>query len=125
MRTATLAVLATFGFAFLQTVHGHASLVSSNPQDGEHLSEAPSQVVLVFSEAVRLTTVRLQDGGGGEHRVEALPTELLERFAVPVHVRTAKEPSPSRGARSARTGTWSMGRLSSRFIRPPSTGPRR
>jgi copper transport protein len=51
----------------------HASLVSSDPPNGAVLTEAPSQVVLVFDESVdiALGAIRLYDGTGHEIDVGA------------------------------------------------------
>src|SRR5699024_9493149 len=54
-----------------QIVHGHATLLSSTPSDGDQLDTAPSEVVLEFSEPVGLV-----DGGTTLHSDEAGPLEL-------------------------------------------------
>jgi len=50
----------------------HASLLSTFPEDGAVLQEAPTQVRLVFDEPVQLTQLQVLDGNG-----QVLPLENL------------------------------------------------
>jgi len=47
----------------------HAMLHSSDPADGSTLNSSPQAVHLMFSEECRVTSLRLLDGAGKEHRV--------------------------------------------------------
>ncbi len=56
----------------IQPVFAHASLLSTFPEDGAMLQEAPAQVRLVFNEPVQLTQLQVLDGNG-----QVLPLENL------------------------------------------------
>ncbi len=56
----------------IRPVFAHASLLSSFPEDGAMLQEAPAQVRLVFNEPVQLTQLQVLDGNG-----QVLPLENL------------------------------------------------
>jgi copper transport protein len=56
--------------AGIQPVFAHASLLSTFPEDGAVLQEAPAQVRLVFNEPVQITQLQVLDSNG-----RALPLE--------------------------------------------------
>jgi copper transport protein len=56
--------------AGIQPVFAHASLLSTFPEDGAVLQEAPTQVRLVFNEPVQITQLQVLDSNG-----RALPLE--------------------------------------------------
>jgi methionine-rich copper-binding protein CopC len=74
---AALAWIAMSGGAAL----AHTSLTESAPADGAALEASPEEIVLTFSEPVRLTALSLERGGPAVP-LDSPPSERSERFAV-------------------------------------------
>jgi methionine-rich copper-binding protein CopC len=83
MKKAMLVVLSIVGLSVLQA-QAHTYLSESIPTDEAVLTVAPGEIVLGFSEAVRLTAVSIREDGGAEQALEPLPGEPGERFVVGV-----------------------------------------
>ena len=83
MRKVILVLLGTVGLSALQA-QAHTYLSESIPADEAVVNVAPAEIVLGFSEAVRLTAVSIRHGGGAEHALEPLPGETGERFVLGV-----------------------------------------
>ena len=83
MRKVILVLLGIVGLSALQA-QAHTYLSESIPADEAVVNVAPAEIVLGFSEAVRLTAVSIRDGGGAEHALEPLPGETGERFVLGV-----------------------------------------
>ena len=62
----------------------HAHLKTSVPSDGSILGAAPSELVLEFSEAARLTALWIERSGAEKQKVSPLPQEPRTRIAVPL-----------------------------------------
>ena len=83
MRKVILVLLGIVGLSALQA-QAHTYLSESIPADEAVVNVAPAEIVLGFSEAVRLTAVSIRDGGGAEHALEPLPGDTGERFVLGV-----------------------------------------
>ena len=72
-------------FAPISAAFAHAHLKSSEPADGSTLAKAPSEFVLNFSEAARVTALTVQKDGGTEQKVSPLPatTAAQAKIAAP------------------------------------------
>ena len=78
--TTAAAMLFSFGAA-----QAHTHLESSMPAEGAVLTSAPSQIMLHFSEATRLTAVTVQKDGDKEPKtIGALPKEASKAVTLPV-----------------------------------------
>lgn len=71
-------VLATFAVA----ASAHAHLEKSSPAEGSTVTTAPAQVVLEFSEAVRLTALSIAKGDEPKQALKPLPATAAPRVAV-------------------------------------------
>lgn len=71
LRVGLLCMVLVLSLISSQTAHGHASLLSSTPADGDQLGSAPADVVLEFSEPVGLV-----DGGTTLHSQSDSPIVL-------------------------------------------------
>ena len=83
MRKVMLILSGIVGLAALQA-QAHTYLSESVPADEAVITVAPEEIVLGFSEVVRLTAVSIRDGGGAEQALEPLPVETGERFVFGV-----------------------------------------
>ncbi len=83
MRIVILVLLGIVGLSALQA-HAHTYLSESIPADEAVVNVAPGEIVLGFSEAVRLTAVSIRGGDGAEQALEPWPGETGERFVVGV-----------------------------------------
>lgn len=83
MRKVMLVLLGAVGLSALQA-QAHTYLSESVPADEAVITVAPEEIVLGFSEAVRLTAVSIRDGGGAEQALDPLPGETGERFVFGV-----------------------------------------
>ena len=83
MKKIMLILLGIVGLSALQ-VEAHTYLSESIPADEAVVTVAPEEIVLGFSEAVRLTAVSIRGDGGAELALEPLPGETGERFVVGV-----------------------------------------
>ena len=81
MRKVMLVLLGIVGLSALQA-QAHTYLSESIPADEAVVTVAPEEIVLGFSEAVRLTAVSIRADGGAEKTLEPLPGETGERFVV-------------------------------------------
>jgi methionine-rich copper-binding protein CopC len=55
--------------------HAHSQLTGSEPADKASLAEAPKEVMLHFSEPVRLTAVSITPSGGAKQNLAGIPKE--------------------------------------------------
>lgn len=69
--------------ALTQVALAHTRLAESVPADTDTLDRAPTEIVLVFSDPVRLTALALEQADGTQHALAPLPKAPSERFAVP------------------------------------------
>lgn len=76
-------VLLTFGLCFLLSVpaYAHTQLSESTPTNEAVLDQAPEEIVLTFSEAVRLTAVEI-DFGEDSRALDMDSTEPATDFSV-------------------------------------------
>ena len=81
MKRVMLILLGIVGLAALQ-VQAHTYLSVSVPADDTVVTVAPEEIVLGFSEAVRLTAVSIREDGGAEQALEEFANESGERFIV-------------------------------------------
>jgi methionine-rich copper-binding protein CopC len=71
--------------------HAHSQLTSSTPADKASLASAPTQVVLHFSEPVRVTALSVTPSGGERQNFAGIPTEFLKDFTIAAPVLGAGE----------------------------------
>lgn len=72
-------------FAMSGLAHAHTHLKMSMPADKAVLASPPSEIMLHFSEATRLTAVSIQkEGDKGQKNLGPLPKEPLAEVSVPV-----------------------------------------
>ncbi len=81
MKKVMLVFLGIVGLTTLQA-QAHTYLSESIPADEAVVTVAPEEIVLGFSEAVRLTAVSIREDGGAEQAMEEIPSESGERFVV-------------------------------------------
>jgi methionine-rich copper-binding protein CopC len=81
MKTLTLAI-ALVVMLLPVLGHAHAKLGSSLPADGESLQTPPKELVLHFSEAVRLTALTITREGAASQKVDSLPSTGMKDFAI-------------------------------------------
>jgi copper transport protein len=86
-----IGMLFTLLVAGWTTAHAHTSLRDSAPSDGAQLTQVPEEIVLVFSEPVRLTALAVEQRGGERHRLGPLPRERIARFTFPAPQLTSGE----------------------------------
>lgn len=65
-----------------QIAYAHTELSSSMPADKAVLAAAPKEVMLHFSEAVRLTALSVQKQGESKQSLGPLPAEVNKNFMV-------------------------------------------
>lgn len=65
-----------------QTAFAHAELSESAPANCAMLESAPEDVILNFSEPVRLTALSVQQDGAAKQSLGPLPAEATEQFVV-------------------------------------------
>jgi methionine-rich copper-binding protein CopC len=65
------------------TALAHTKLTSSMPAEGSTVASAPTEFVLTFGEAARLTALSVQKDGGTEQKIAALPTAAAAQLKVP------------------------------------------
>ena len=73
-------VLVMFGV----TAHAHAHLQKSTPADNSVIAASPSNLVLNFSEAARLTALSIQKGSESPQNLKPLPTTAAQQISVPL-----------------------------------------
>lgn len=69
---------------FAGAAFAHTELSESTPADKAALEQAPHDIVLRFSEAVRLTALSITKQGGKAVQLSPLPAGNMERFSVAV-----------------------------------------
>jgi methionine-rich copper-binding protein CopC len=62
----------------------HARLQKSSPADNSVITASPSNLVLNFSEAARLTALSIQKGEEPKQRLNPLPTTAAQQISVPL-----------------------------------------
>jgi methionine-rich copper-binding protein CopC len=62
--------------------HAHSELTSSMPADKASVATAPKEVMLHFSEPVRLTAVSVTRSGGAKQDLSGIPAERVKDFTV-------------------------------------------
>ena len=61
----------------------HTHLQKSDPADGSTLQAPPTEFVLSFSEAARLTVLSLQKAAGPAQKLTPLPTAAARQITIP------------------------------------------
>jgi methionine-rich copper-binding protein CopC len=61
----------------------HTHLKSAVPAEGSTVASAPTEFVLTFSEATRLTALSIQKDGGAQQKISALPTAAAAQTRIP------------------------------------------
>jgi methionine-rich copper-binding protein CopC len=79
----SIALAAAALLAASALVQAHTHLEEANPAEGSVLNAAPSNIVLKFSEAARITALTVQKDGGAEQKLAPLPTSASEEVTVP------------------------------------------
>jgi methionine-rich copper-binding protein CopC len=72
--------LVTFGV----TANAHAHLQTSSPADNSVITSAPSNLVLNFSEAARLTALSLQKDNEPKQSIKPLVSAAAQQISVPL-----------------------------------------
>jgi methionine-rich copper-binding protein CopC len=72
------------GFLLAHQAYAHTGLASSEPSAGATVVATVAEIVLVFSDEVRLTAVTLTDGGGAEKTLGTFAKETATRFVISV-----------------------------------------
>jgi copper transport protein len=67
---------------FASSLAAHSELTSSMPADKASVATAPKEVMLHFSEPVRLTSVSVTGSGGTRQDLSGLPGERAKDFTV-------------------------------------------
>jgi methionine-rich copper-binding protein CopC len=70
--------------AFAVTAGAHAHLQKSSPADNSVITISPSNLVLNFSEAARLTALSIQKASDPEQKLKPLPTTAAQEISVPL-----------------------------------------
>jgi copper resistance protein C len=60
----------------------HAHLKAAVPANGSHVASAPASLVLTLSEPARLTVLTIEQEGGAQQQVKALPTQTASTITV-------------------------------------------
>jgi methionine-rich copper-binding protein CopC len=69
-------------FVSAQQAFPHAQLSGSTPADESVLETGPQDIILDFSEPVRLTALSIQDESGDKRDLAPLPTSADRHFAI-------------------------------------------
>jgi methionine-rich copper-binding protein CopC len=69
---------------FAATAGAHAHLQKSSPSDGSVITTSPSNLVLNFSEASRVTALSIQKGDEPKQDLKPLPTTTAQQISVPL-----------------------------------------
>jgi methionine-rich copper-binding protein CopC len=70
--------------AFGVTANAHAHLQKSSPADNSTVTTSPSNLVLNFSEAARLTALSIQKGEEPKQDLKPLPTAAAQQVSIPL-----------------------------------------
>jgi methionine-rich copper-binding protein CopC len=73
-------VLVMFGVA----ASAHAHLLKSSPADNSVITTSPSNLVLNFSEAARLTALSIQKDEEPKRNLKPLPTTAAQQISIPL-----------------------------------------
>ena len=66
------------------TANAHAHLQKSSPADNSVVTTSPSNLVLNFSEAARLTALSIQKGDEPKQDLKPLPTTAAQQVSIPL-----------------------------------------
>jgi methionine-rich copper-binding protein CopC len=66
------------------TANAHAHLQKSSPADNSVITTSPSNLVLNFSEAARLTALSIQKGEEPKQDLKPLPTTAAQQVSIPL-----------------------------------------
>src|ERR1700737_340498 len=66
------------------TANAHAHLQKLSPADNSVITTSPSNLVLNFSEAARLTALSIQKGEEPKQDLKPLPTTAAQQISVPL-----------------------------------------
>ena len=80
MKRSTYAVAALLLVSSL--AHAHSQLTSSTPADKASLASAPKEIVLHFSEPVRVTALSVTPSGGDRQNLAGIPGEFVKDFTI-------------------------------------------
>src|SRR5689334_4543394 len=72
----------TMMLAFAGAASAHTHLEKSSPADGSTVASAPTEFVLNFGEAARLTALSVQKDGAAEQKIAALPKDAAAKLKV-------------------------------------------
>lgn len=89
------ALLLALAIAAPQAAGAHSLLLGSDPAEGAVLTSPPTGLTLRFNEAVRLTALRLFEGGGTEWPL-LRPRDMAPRAEHAVTLGRAPTPGPWR-----------------------------
>jgi copper resistance protein C len=64
------------------TASAHAHLQTSSPADNSVITSSPSNLMLNFSEAARLTALSIQNGDEPRRNLKPLPTTAAQQISV-------------------------------------------
>ena len=70
--------------AFGVAAYAHAHLQKSSPADNSVITTSPSNLVLNFSEAARLTALSIQKDGEPARSLKPLPATAAQQISVPL-----------------------------------------
>jgi methionine-rich copper-binding protein CopC len=70
--------------ALAVTANAHAHLQKSSPADNSVITASPSNLVLNFSEAARLTALSIQKDSEPAQNLKPLPTAAAQQISVPL-----------------------------------------
>jgi methionine-rich copper-binding protein CopC len=70
--------------AFGVTVNAHAHLQKSSPADNSTITISPSNLVLNFSEAARLTAISIQKDDESQQTLKPLPIIAAQQISIPL-----------------------------------------
>jgi methionine-rich copper-binding protein CopC len=76
--------LLVVGFLVAHGVSAHTGLASSEPAAGTTVAPPVAEIVLVFSDEVRLTAVALIDGSGAEKTLSDIKKDTVAKFVMSV-----------------------------------------
>jgi methionine-rich copper-binding protein CopC len=69
---------------FAVSANAHAHLQKSNPADNSVIATSPSNLVLNFTEAARLTVLSIQKDEEPKQTLKPLPTTAAQQISVPL-----------------------------------------
>lgn len=87
MKIQLLTIVAAL-LAFTGVAQAHTHLEQSMPADNALLTSPPSEIMLHFSEAARLTSLSIRREGEEEQKITSLPKERAAALSVPLDTLT-------------------------------------